>query len=477
MTLRLRPYPAYKESGLPWLGAIPAHWELRRTKHLFDERAQKGFPDEPLLAATQTKGVVSKGRYESRTVTAQKDLHLLKLVEAGDYVISLRSFQGGIEYAHDRGIISPAYTILKPSTKAIVKRDYYEFFFKSQTFIDSLTLFGTGIREGQNIDYERLSRSPLPVPPAEEQAAIGPFLRQALGKANRLIRAKRRLIELLTEQKQAIIHHAVTRGLDPDAPLKPSGIDWLGDVPAHWEVVRLKQLLRSIDQGISPQAESRLADDTSWGVLKAGCANRGEFRESEHKRLPDGLLFDTKLQVRIGDVLVSRASGSPQLVGSVARVRSLRYKLVLSDKTFRLAFKKTANADYMVLAMNSRYYRQQVDGAISGAEGLANNLPVSALRTFAFAVPPTDEQRRILMQVQGATGELSSTVERAQREIDLLREYRTRLIADVVTGKLDVRGAALPDLARGAEWDCLGEGAEEAGGETEEEVSEADGDE
>ncbi|MCU0772649.1 MAG: restriction endonuclease subunit S [Verrucomicrobia bacterium] len=253
----LQPYSEYKESGLPWLGRCPDHWKVRRTKILFQERVQKGFPNEPLLAATQTKGVVRKEDYETRTVTAQKDLHLLKLVEVGDYVISLRSFQGGIEVAHYRGIISPAYTVLKPRGEA--KSGYYSKFFKSRQFIDSLSLFVTGIREGQNIDYERMSRAEMPCPPPDEQAAIVRFLDHANRKIDGFIRAKRKLIALLGEQKQAIIHRAVTGqdqiverkradgtsafSLEPSAfPKKPSGIPWLGDIPQHWELTKLRRI-------------------------------------------------------------------------------------------------------------------------------------------------------------------------------------------------------------------------------------------
>ncbi len=114
----LKPYIEYKDSNLPWLGRIPKHWEMVKTKYLFRERSEKGFPHEALLAATQTKGVVTKELFENRTVLALKDLHLLKLVRVGDFVISLRSFQGGIEYAHYQGIISPAYTVLCPATRA-----------------------------------------------------------------------------------------------------------------------------------------------------------------------------------------------------------------------------------------------------------------------------------------------------------------------------------------------------------------------
>jgi type I restriction enzyme S subunit len=250
------------------------------------------------------------------------------------------------------------------------------------------------------------------------------------------------LIKLLEEQKQAIIHRTVTRGLDPNVRLKPSGVDWLGDVPTHWEIRRLKSIVVWVDQGVSPQAENYLAEGEAWGVLKAGCVNRGVFREREHKRLPAGFEFDPSLAVAVGDVLVSRASGSPHLVGSAGQVSSLTFKLILSDKTFRPVFIRTVDREFMVLAMNSRYYRQQVLQAISGAEGLANNLPLSSLRAFHFAIPPPKEQRAIVDYLRKTVDESAAAIGRIEREVVLLREYGTRLIADVATGKLDVREAA-----------------------------------
>ena len=153
----LRPYPAYRNSGVEWLGKVPEHWELRRTKTVLKQRTEKGFPNEPLLAATQTKGVVRKEQYENRTVLALKDLHLLKLVQVGDFVISLRSFQGGIEFARERGIISPAYTVLFPVQSE--DHGYLAHLFKSAPYVENLSLFVTGIRQGQNIDYAKLARS------------------------------------------------------------------------------------------------------------------------------------------------------------------------------------------------------------------------------------------------------------------------------------------------------------------------------
>jgi type I restriction enzyme S subunit len=224
--------------------------------------------------------------------------------------------------------------------------------------------------------------------------------------------------------------------------LKPSGIPWLGDIPTHWEVGRLRTLVHRIEQGDSPLSVGFLADGDSWGVLKSGCVNRGVFRETEHKQLAKTYEVDPAIVVKVGDVLISRACGSPSLVGSVGRVESLNYRLVLSDKTFRAVFRAFVEVDFMVFAMNSRYYRDQVEQAISGAEGMANNLPVSSLRDFVFPIPPFDEAQQIAAYLRTSLKELNTALARAEREIELLREYRTRLVADVVTGKLDVRAAA-----------------------------------
>ena len=208
MIPRFRPSPTYKDSGVEWLGKVPEHWDLRRTKSLLFQRSEKGFPNETLLAATQTKGVVRKENFENRTVLAMKDLESLKLVHVGDFVISLRSFQGGIEFARDQGIISPAYTVLYPLEPD--HHDYLARVFKSLPYIENLSLFVTGIRQGQNIDYERLAHSYLPLPPCTDQNAIVRFLDHAERCIDRYIRTKRKLLQLLEEQKLAIIHQAVT---------------------------------------------------------------------------------------------------------------------------------------------------------------------------------------------------------------------------------------------------------------------------
>lgn len=196
-------YEHYTDIDEIWLSNVPKHWETIKIKHLFRERVEKGFPNEPLLAATQNMGVVPKKVYGQRTVEATKDLHLLKLVKVGDFVISLRSFQGGIELAYYQGIISPAYTILVPEGISI---DYFKHLGKSSIFIKLLTQCITGIREGQNIDYSMLREIRIPVPSLDEQKKIARYLDS--------IDARIREIELLKKYKTEISSDVVTGQID-----------------------------------------------------------------------------------------------------------------------------------------------------------------------------------------------------------------------------------------------------------------------
>jgi type I restriction enzyme S subunit len=441
----LKPYAEYKESGLPWLGRCPRHWNVRRTKILFHERVQKGFPHEPLLAATQTKGVVKKEDYETRTVTAQKDLHLLKLVEVGDYVISLRSFQGGIEVAHCRGIISPAYTVLKPQKQAVSR--YYSHFFKAKPFIDSLSLFVTGIREGQNINYERLSRAEMPMPPEEEQAAIVRFLDHANRKIEGFIRARRKLIGLLNEQKQAIIHRAVTRGLHPDVPLKPSGIPWLGDIPAHWEVRRLKSVLRSrLTNGLFKRG-----DDFGSGVLLVNVSDvydpEGVIRPEKLDRVRCSKEELATFRVAAGDMFFVRSSLKVEGTGRCALIQTLPEDAVFECHLVR------CRPDGRIVDSNFLSMFLRSWAGTNNVVAHANTVTISTvgqseISSLPVVVPPLAEQKELLQRVAVESDPITTAIARTEREIALMQEYRTRLTADIVTGKLDVREAAakLPDL-------------------------------
>ena len=436
MTISLTPYPTMKDSDMEWLGEVPEHWELRRMKTLLLQRSEKGFPDEPLLAATQTKGVVRKEHYENRTVLAMKDLHLLKIVRVGDFVISLRSFQGGIEYARDRGIISPAYTILYP-----VERDNHAYLaqvFKSKTFIDNLSLFVTGIRQGQNIDYDKLARSRVPLPPLPEQTAITHFLDYTDRRIQRYLHAKQKLITLLEEQKQAIIHQAVTGQIDvrtgqPYPAYKDSGVEWLGEVPEHWEMVRNGQLFVQRNETGFPELPI-LEVSLKTGVRIRDLENPGRKQmmtvRSEYKRAVKGDITYNMMRMWQGAVGVTPADGlvSPAyVVAKPLRGTEPRY--------FSALFRTSA-------------YMAEVDKCSRGIVKDRNRLYWEDFKQMSTPYPPPDEQVLIADAIDQNMATIEGGIHRIHRQIDLLSEYRTRLISDVVTGKLDVREAAarLPEV-------------------------------
>lgn len=212
VTHGLDPNVPMKESGIEWLGKIPAHWEVRKIKNCLQERSEKGYPNEPILCATQSRGVIPQDMYDNRVVVVNKDFDKLKLVKCGDFVISLRSFQGGIEYAYYQGIISAAYTILTPKDKR--NSEYFKHLFKSHDFIQLLQTCVTGIREGQNINYAMLAKHFIPIPPIEEQQKIVLYIKNRLYVIDEYIAKLKTEINYLQEYKQRLISDVVTGKVD-----------------------------------------------------------------------------------------------------------------------------------------------------------------------------------------------------------------------------------------------------------------------
>lgn len=212
VTRGLNPNVPMKDSGQIQFGEIPAHWDSVKMKYCFIQRSEKGFPNEPVLCATQSKGVIPQSLYENRVVVVNKGFEGLKLVKVGDFVISLRSFQGGIEYAYYQGIISAAYTILTPKDER--NSQYFKYLFKSHPFIQLLQTCVTGIREGQNINYAVLGNNFIPIPPIEEQNAIVEYIEAKTNSIDKMIDALKAEIDRLTEYKQRLISDVVTGQLN-----------------------------------------------------------------------------------------------------------------------------------------------------------------------------------------------------------------------------------------------------------------------
>ncbi len=363
----------------------------------------------------------------------------MRHVETGDYVSHLRSFQGGLEYARIPGKVSAAYTVLKP--KVALDSRFFRYLFKSELYVQALQTTTDQLRDGQSIRYPQFSQIALPQPSLDEQRAIADYLDRETAQIDAFIAKNEELIALLAERRAATITSALTSGREESTGSCDGR--WFGAIPAHWESMPLRYLLRRIEQGVSPQAEGGLAEGAhQFGVLKSGCVNAGIYRSTEHKLLPAEFDFDRSLLVRPGDLVVNRASGSIPLLGSAAIVTQSPYRLILSDKTFRLIPNARTSSHYLYWLLNSRIYREQVESRVSGADGLANNLPQSTLKRFVLPVPPIEEQDQISSYLTDRCTQIDKSIATARRGAALARERRAALISAAVTGKVDGREAS-----------------------------------
>lgn len=303
--------------------------------------------------------------------------------------------------------------------------------------IGAAHMYGAGGQKRVPDDFVRDFRHPIPS--VYEQRAVAAFLDRETARIDALIEKKRRQIALLHEKRAALISHAVAKGLDPSAPMKDSGIDWLGKIPAHWYIRRFRFDLTSIEQGWSPQCDSSHAELHEWGVLKVGCVNGTEFDESEHKRLPDDLAPRTAYEIKPGDILMSRAN-TTELLGSAVLVRKIRPRLLLCDKLYRMRIDtRSLDSEFVVYAFSSHATRYQLERDATGASASMKNIGQDTIKALVMPRPPVDEQRVIVQVLNAHCERVHQVVAKVHASIDRLREYRTALISAAVTGKLDVR--------------------------------------
>ena len=433
---KLKQYPEYYDSEVEWLRNVPSHWEVVKSKRIFVEASIKGFPNEELLAATQTKGVIPKSLYGNTTVTATKNFETLKLVEKGDFVISLRSFQGGIEYAHYRGIISPAYTILKPQEEVVHK--YYRYLLKSKRYISGLTLLVTGIREGQNIDTSKFKDSYLPLPPKQEQTTIANFLDYKTEKINRFITKKKQLIELLNEQKAAIINQAVTKGINPNVPMKDSGIEWLGEIPEHWKTTKLIGVSNFV-RGNSSFKKDELLSNGNYVALQYGKTYKIDEVDKNFQFYVNDEFYKDSQVVNKGDVIIVSTSETIEDLGHSAFYNRTDIGLLGGEQ---MLLKPNKKIDGKYLYYSSKVFTKELRKYSTGVKVFRFN--INDLKTIYTSIPPIEEQNKISEYIQSELNTVTKTITTIEKEITLVEEYKTALIAEAVTGKIDVRDFKLP---------------------------------
>jgi type I restriction enzyme S subunit len=273
------------------------------------------------------------------------------------------------------------------------------------------------------------------LPPIETQQRIARFLDEKTAQIDGLIEKKRALLDHLAEKRQAVITRAVTKGLDPAAPMKPSGIDWLGDIPAHWEVQRLRFSVEKIEQGWSPQCDNRPAEPGEWGVLKVGCVNGELYDEAENKALPPELDPVERYEVMVGDILISRAN-TKELLGSAALVESTQGKIIFSDKLYRITLRDSLDPRYMVGVLRSPLSRFQYEQDATGTSGSMQNIGQDTIKNLVHPLPPYSEQIQIGERLSAIRAEETALGSQISLSLSRMYEYRAALITAAVTGRL-----------------------------------------
>jgi type I restriction enzyme, S subunit len=440
----LKPYPAYKDSGVPWLGQVPEHWEVVPHGALFNEVKERDHPNEQMLSVTITQGVVKQRTLldgTSKKDSSNQDKSAYKLVCSGDIAYNkMRAWQGAVGASGLRGIVSPAYVVVR--LRGENNPRYFHHLFRTPAFAKEAERWSYGITSDMwSLRPEHFKMIYGCLPPLPEQATIVRFLDHADWRIRRYVRAKQKLIKLLEEQKQAIIHGAVTRGLDPNVRLKPSGMPWLGDVPEHWEVVRLKFVAARIVDCL--HATPKYSENAEFPAIRTADISPGMVHLSSARRIESDeyARWVERLEPKLGDILYSREG---ERFGIAACVPD-GVRLCISQRMMVFRIRPIHNPVFVMWLLNSKQVYAQACQDVMGAT--APHVNVSTIRNFFFALPPRDEQDALVTEIENLTRGFSSAIANAVREMSLLREYRTRLIADVVTGKLDVRQAAarLPD--------------------------------
>jgi type I restriction enzyme S subunit len=447
MIADLKPYPEYKESGLPWLGQVPGHWPVFPNRALFVEVKDRNHPDEEMLSVTITRGIIRQKALldnSSKKDSSRLDKSAYKLVQPRDIAYNkMRAWQGAIGASEFRGIISPAYVVMRLRQDKDLP-SYFHHLYRTPQFAKEAERWSYGITSDMwSLRPEHFKMIYTPEPPPSEQAAIVKFLNWSNSRLDQAIKAKRKVIALLTEQKQAIIHRAVTKGLGHSVTMKDSGVSWIGDIPVTFKRTRLGRVCLTIRDGTHnpPPAVPGIHRLLSVrNIIKSEFVTRPDDRTMTLSSFND---LQRSYKVQEGDIVIAIVGGTTGKSAIVRKTENVTVQRSLGILHPNLTLVKS---EFLQLIMSGQLIQNQIH-QIMGKYAAQPGIYLNELGSIQIILPTIDDQEVIIAVVQKETLPITAAISRLDREILLLREYLTRLVADVVTGKLDVREAAaqLPD--------------------------------
>ncbi|MFJ8530585.1 restriction endonuclease subunit S [Bacillus sp. NPDC094106] len=417
-----------KDSKIEWIGAIPNYWKVVPSNLFFYNSSKKVEGNVEQLTASQKYGVISQSRFmklESQMPVQKRDLSDLKQVDKGDFVISLRSFQGGLEIAQESGGITPAYTVLKEKTKQTYA-GYYKYFFKSEMYIQALrgTVLDT-IRDGKAIRFSNFSMVPIVLPPLNEQKKIVEVLDEKTKTINNIISDTQQSIEELKKYKQSLITEAVTKGLNRNVGIKDSEIEWIGEMPKEWNLVKVNRLF-AIKKNIANQNGYDVLSVTQSGLkVKDITRNEGQMAADYSKyqivKPKDFVMNHMDLLTGWIDIAAQEGVTSPD------------YR-VFYTKDIELV-----SIEFYLYVFQICYTNRIFYGLGQGVSNLGRwRLQTDKFLNFYLPLPPINEQQEIVKFLNGKLVEINSMIEQKKDLLEELEQYKKSLIYECVTGKKEM---------------------------------------
>jgi type I restriction enzyme S subunit len=431
-----KPYPTYKDSKIQWLGEIPEHWEILRTKFLFKEvieRSNDGIED--LLSVSQYTGVTKKKDKvaEGELLTNASTLEGYKKVKVGDLVSNIMlAWNGSLGVSPHNGITSPAYGVYRLTNGH--DPSFFNYLFRTDLYKTEFKRNSTGIIESRLRLYSDDFLNIISIlPPLSEQTAIANFLDRKTSEIAGFIVLKEKTIDLLRERKTAIINKAVTKGLDDTVPMKDSGIGWLGKIPAHWEVKKLKYLIKGL-----VDCEHKTApfySDGEYLVVRTSNVKNGRlvFEDAKYTNQSGYIEWTRRGIPKPNDILLTREApaGEACLVPDDQQV-------CLGQRMVWVKIKHNIlNSQYCVHCIYTDLGKEFIKDISNGST--VTHLNMSEIGNIPIAKPPLEEQENILNHIQGLAMQIDLSIAQAEKEISLIKEYQQNLISEAVTGKIDVR--------------------------------------
>lgn len=429
-------YDAYKDSALPSFGNVPKHWDIVPLCSITTLKSITNVVNEELLSVYLDKGVIRFDDVtEKRTNVTSLDLSKYQLVEEGDFVLNnQQAWRGSVGVSIYRGIVSPAYLVLKLSPKVDAK--FANYFFRNSAMVSQYLINSKGVGTIQrNLYWQHLKRSDVVLPPREEQIEIAEFLNQKTSEIDQAIAIKERQIALLNERKQIVIQKAVTQGLDPNVPMKDSGVEWIGQIPEHWTVSKIRYL-GTTQNGISAGGDYF---GSGYPFVSYGDVYKNRVLPTEVEGLAQSNLSDQKsFSVKEGDIFFTRTSETIEEIGFTSVCFRTIDKAVFAG--FLIRFRPSKKAQllkefskyYFSSAMMRIYFVKEMNLVIRAS------LSQDLLKNLDVLLPPISEQKKIFEYLENVTEKIDLAISVKQSEIEKLKEYKTTLINDAVTGKIKV---------------------------------------